>query len=373
LTLTGAAVLTSATLSGFETIELATNTVTLNDTQINGTQLTITGTTAATTDDIVAIADIDGGTTDLSGLALADVDVITFNATGSAYTTATGTTNNIGAGITVAAGLDATALGSGVAFTFTGSTTDDVVVTGGGGDTITTLAGDDEIASGAGNDYIISGDGADFILAQGGNDTIEAGDGADIVNGGTGQNTIYLGASDGDADIVDMDTLDNDDYTIINNYVQGTDTIAIDVTLATGGTFDATNGVVTGEYQTAVAATAYTVGKNEGMVEFNFAFDTDRDLDNSGAGASLTNILSAIGAANDSTASTTALTAGTLAVTTAADEFIGIFYQGGNAYLYRFTEVGGNTGITVADNDTAELVAKIVGVSVGALGFADFA
>jgi hypothetical protein len=243
-------------------------------------------------------------------------------------------------------------------------------VTGNGGDTIVTGAGDDEVSAGNGNDVITTGTGADYVVAGTGNETIDLGAGADYVNAGAGTAVIDLGAADTDADIIEIDEMDNDNLHTISSYEQGTDTIRIDEVLVNGGTGAIEDGVVAGEFQSAAAAGSYTVAANEVVLEFNFEFDSDVDLDNSGAGASKADILSALGAADDDTADS--VTAATLTFTAAGDEALAIFYQGGNAFLYEVTS-GADADITTDDaDDLVELVAIFNNVDEGVLAAGDF-
>jgi len=362
----GATTITSATVSGFEIIDLQGEQLNVDDAYIHGQSFNIIGDNGATNDDILVIQDIDTAVMDLSGLQQTLLDYTVFNATSANYTVA-GTANN---GVTATAAIDATALGSSVSTTFTGTDTDDIVVTGGGADVIVLGDGANEASTGAGNDTVTGGAGVDYVVSGTGNEVYSLGEGADYVNSGTGTASIDLGASDGDADIVEIDALDNDNLQTITSYEQGTDTLRIDEALVNGGTGNITDGLVTGEYQTAAAATTYTVGANQVAIEFNFEFDSEIDLNNSGAGASKADILSALGAADDETASS--VTAATLTMTAAGDQAIGIFYQSSNAYIYEITS-GADADITTADaDDTVELVAILNGVDAGDLAFGDF-
>ena len=78
----------------------------------------------------------------------------------------------------------------------------DIILTGGGADSIWGYDGNDSIDGGAGNDYIYGGDGNDtlhggagddFIDGGAGNDSINGGSGNDYIDGGSGNDTIWGG------------------------------------------------------------------------------------------------------------------------------------------------------------------------------------
>ncbi len=85
----------------------------------------------------------------------------------------------------------------------------DLVISGGGNDTITTGPGDDIICSGSGNDTVSSGGGDDRISTAAGNDTINAGPNNDRVWAGPGNDSLHGGAGNdqlrgqGDVDVID--------------------------------------------------------------------------------------------------------------------------------------------------------------------------
>ncbi len=101
---------------------------------------------------------------------------------------------------------------------------DDIVLAGGGNDTVISLEGDDEITAGAGNDQVYAGVGNDFATGDGGDDVLEGGLGDDSLFGGADNDTVIGGEGDdsvvgglGD-DVVDggvgddtLDGLDGDD------------------------------------------------------------------------------------------------------------------------------------------------------------------
>ena len=68
--------------------------------------------------------------------------------------------------------------------------TNTVVATGAGDDTITGSAGDDQINAGTGNDRVRGGAGNDMIFGGAGDDALSGGDGNDILWGGIGQDLL---------------------------------------------------------------------------------------------------------------------------------------------------------------------------------------
>ncbi|ATP50936.1 heme peroxidase [Pseudomonas putida] len=69
----------------------------------------------------------------------------------------------------------------------------DVLVSGGGDDTVWGDAGNDRIEGGNGNDQLRGGAGDDIISDMGGDDNIQGGDGNDVLHGGNGINLIIGG------------------------------------------------------------------------------------------------------------------------------------------------------------------------------------
>ncbi|GLO58993.1 hypothetical protein PPUJ20066_50290 [Pseudomonas putida] len=69
----------------------------------------------------------------------------------------------------------------------------DVLVSGGGDDTVWGDAGNDRIEGGNGNDQLRGGAGDDIISDIGGDDNIQGGDGNDVLHGGNGINLIIGG------------------------------------------------------------------------------------------------------------------------------------------------------------------------------------
>ena len=69
----------------------------------------------------------------------------------------------------------------------------DILVSGGGDDTVWGDAGNDRIEGGNGNDQLRGGAGDDIITDVGGDDNIQGGDGNDVLHGGNGINLIIGG------------------------------------------------------------------------------------------------------------------------------------------------------------------------------------
>ena len=74
-----------------------------------------------------------------------------------------------------------------------GTNGDDILVSGGGDDTVWGDAGNDRIEGGNGNDQLRGGAGDDIISDMGGDDNIQGGDGNDVLHGGNGVNLIIGG------------------------------------------------------------------------------------------------------------------------------------------------------------------------------------
>jgi len=74
---------------------------------------------------------------------------------------------------------------------------DDLVISGGGNDSIGAGAGNDAVFAGSGNDVVAGGDGDDRIFGGKGNDLVDGGDGNDLLSGDLGNDTV-LGGSGND-------------------------------------------------------------------------------------------------------------------------------------------------------------------------------
>ena len=153
-------------------------------------------------------------------------------------------------------------------------------------------------------------------------------------------------------------------HVTLNAFSVTDDSLAIDHVLVNGGTGDITDGLLAGEYQSASAATSYTVNANEVVLELAFEFDANVDLDT----ADLAGILSAAGAADNAG---DGITAATIAVTAAEDDFLLIAYQGGDAFIFKVASASTDTAITSVD-DTAELVMTLDTITAASLTFNDF-
>jgi len=223
LNVSAAVSLAGATISGFETIDIQTNNVTLDEAVVNGQGLVIQSTGGAA--ETITVANI-LATTDLSNLSFADAFV----------------TMNVDV-----ANRDAT-LGAGSTFAITGSSAADVIVGGTAADTLLGGAGIDSITGGDGDDYIDGGDGADTTLAGGngadtilggaGNDTgVDGGAGDDVIDGGAGNDTLNGGADD---DTITggegADTIDGDagsDSIILTESSSAVDTVVVSAVVGT--------------------------------------------------------------------------------------------------------------------------------------------
>lgn len=363
LKLTGAAVLTSATLSGFEIINTNTNTVSLNDNQLNGSTYVVLGTTAATNDDLLVVQDIDTATFDLSKISGSDVDAVYYNATGANYTTVA-----VQTGATVTAALDATALGSAVAMNVTGSMFSDVIVTGGGADTISGGKGNDEIASGAGNDTVNGGEGDDTLIGGAGDDVLIGGEGLDTITGGAGNDTINLTETTAQKDTVVFDAIATNGQDTIIGFAAGAGAdVATLGDTTTAGTTSANAVFATSSNTTltnGAAAFALTGGNTatDDVIEITATLSSNGDL----AKAGVTDGTELLKALSSTTTAATGLTA-----TNDDDDFYIVVYQGGNAYLYFAKETNDvDTGLVEASEIT--LVGTFTGIAAGAFASGDF-
>lgn len=103
---------------------------------------------------------------------------------------------------------------------------DDIVLAGGGNDTIISRLGDDEITSGAGNDVVYAGTGNDVATGDGGDDLMFGEDGNDTLAGSADNDTLFGGNGD---DLVNGglgdDVLDGGDGNDTVEGLSGDDTI----------------------------------------------------------------------------------------------------------------------------------------------------
>ncbi len=74
-----------------------------------------------------------------------------------------------------------------------GTTSSDLIVTGGGSQYITTGNGHDEVRAGGGPDVVDAGNGKDLIMGEGGPDVLMGGNGNDVLIAGTGHDTLTGG------------------------------------------------------------------------------------------------------------------------------------------------------------------------------------
>ena len=133
-----------------------------------------------------------GGTVDVMGLALSDLDAADF--AGLLGTVAPNTAPA------------ATERGDGAANTLTGGAGNDNVYGEGGNDALLGRGGDDYVDGGAGDDVLWGEDGDDGLVGGSGNDTVFGQAGADTVAGGEGRDVVLAGEG---ADLVSGDAGDD--------------------------------------------------------------------------------------------------------------------------------------------------------------------
>ena len=141
-----------------------------------------------------------------------------------------------------------------------GSTGDDTIDAGGGGDVVFGAEGADTITGGAGNDWLFGGEGADnidggtegdYLFGGEGDDTIDGGagddllsgdEGADTLTGGTGADTFLFAPAHGNDTITDFAANeDKIDLSLFGNVTSFDDLSIADVDDGNGGT----NAVIT--------------------------------------------------------------------------------------------------------------------------------
>jgi len=148
---------------------------------LNGTDLTVTGDTGATPNDVVRITQQDAAT-----IRVEENGVVTFFNTNSVARIVV----NAGAGndtVSVAAAVTKNAV-------IDGGDGDDDLTGGGGNDVITGGAGNDSLNGGSGNDVLDAGAGNNRLRGGAGNDRMTAGTGADDFDGNLGVDTVDYSA-----------------------------------------------------------------------------------------------------------------------------------------------------------------------------------
>lgn len=309
-----------------------------------------------------------GGNVTLGGAGLETVNVsvaqtvntLTFAATtgavhnvsvAGAYTLgAAGTFNGTGTGNqTVTASNNATTATLAATGTNTyngGSAADTVTVSGTATATVNGNAGADALTvSSSGAVTYVAGADADTLTVTGsGAVTVTGGDGIDTftLNAGTASvDTIIFS----DAGGVGVAAAANRD--VVTNFLVANDKIQLDVTQTTAGTAAAAQPVL----QVVGTAGAFTASNTADVTVVN--------VDLGGA-------VNVIGTSTDGAA----LINNTGAITIAANQ-VGyiVAYDGGNAYLYAFTDANADTALTA--NEIA-LIGTFNGVAVGGLGAANF-
>ena len=139
-----------------------------------------------------------GGTVDVMGIALADLDASDFDflAPPPPPTIPAPVPNDNPA--TTKSGTDVadTLIGGAGDDNVHGGAGNDALLGGGGNDFIEGGAGDDTLWGQDGDDGLAGGEGSDLIYGQDGNDTIAGGDARDIVLGGEGSDQVAAGTGD---------------------------------------------------------------------------------------------------------------------------------------------------------------------------------
>ncbi|WP_141699891.1 cadherin-like domain-containing protein, partial [Nostoc sp. KVJ20] len=187
--------------TGFNTaVTILATTLLANDTDIDSSNLSITGVSGVTngtavlndngtpgnsTDDFIVFTPING----LSGDANFNYTISDGSLTSTARVAIA-----VGANISGGAGNDNISAGEG----------NDNISGGGGNDTIAGNGGDDTISGGAGSDNISGGNGNDLLLGGNGNDTIAGNGGNDTISGGNGNDTFVFRLGDGNDTIADF-------------------------------------------------------------------------------------------------------------------------------------------------------------------------
>lgn len=75
------------------------------------------------------------------------------------------------------------------------NSSDDVINSQGGNDSLQGLSGNDTLRGGLGNDTLLGGAGNDIVVGNGGNDSLNGGSGNDILNGGVGVDSFVFNSN----------------------------------------------------------------------------------------------------------------------------------------------------------------------------------
>ena len=75
------------------------------------------------------------------------------------------------------------------------NSSDDVINSQGGNDSLQGLSGNDTLRGGLGNDTLLGGAGNDIVVGNGGNDSLNGGSGSDILNGGVGVDSFAFNSN----------------------------------------------------------------------------------------------------------------------------------------------------------------------------------
>jgi Ca2+-binding RTX toxin-like protein len=171
-------------------VNIKASTLLANDTDVDSTNLSITGVNGATQGTAVLN---DNGTQDNS----AD-DFILFTPiagfSGNANFNYTISDRSLTSTASVAIAVSPNTTGTLRNETISGTSGNDTLTGDAGNDTISGDAGNDTISGGAGNDTISGGSGNDTLTGDAGNDTISGGSGNDTIFGSSGNDTLTGGS-----------------------------------------------------------------------------------------------------------------------------------------------------------------------------------
>ncbi|MHC0065416.1 beta strand repeat-containing protein [Nostoc sp. UIC 10890] len=212
--------------TGFNTaVTILATTLLANDTDIDSSNLSITGVSGATngtvvlndngtpgnsTDDFIVFTPINGFSGDAN---------FNYTISDGSLTSTARVAIAVGANISGGGGNDNISAGEGND-NISGGGGNDTIAGNGGDDTISGGGGNDNISGGNGNDLLLGGNGSDTIAGNGGNDNISGGNGNDLLLGGNGSDTI---AGNGGNDNISGG---NGNDTFVLGLGDGNDTIA---------------------------------------------------------------------------------------------------------------------------------------------------
>jgi len=345
LNVTAAVNLGSATITGFEVIDVNTYTVGIDADVVSGQSVVIDSGASGILQvrDALETVDLSLLTFSSSTTAATNVDVAnratmgtaaSMNVTGSSVkdtiVLGNGTNNTNGAG-----GNDTITGGSGVDTIFGGSGDDRINTGDGTTNYVSGDAGADSILGGTGRDELLGGADNDTLIGGSGNDTLNGGDGADSISGGDGADTLTGGAGN---DVFVFDTT-------TDSTVSAFDTI---IDLGTGDTIMIASTTITLEAEdTAGTSTAAAI--KDGIATFTH-LTTAADWDTLAEKVALIDAVSAI--------------ATTESVMFTHDSTTFIYIQGGSSAANVIVKLTG-----VALPAEIDVVVSADGVSTGLAGF----